>query len=69
MEPERAPEFLQIIDKIERERPEVTAAKLAPFGIDPTELNEFMARPASELGGALVKLEADLQRAWLGWIM
>ena len=63
---ERAPEFLQIIDKIERERPEVTAAKLAPFGIDPAELDRFMAQPASALGGALVAVEADLHARGLG---
>ena len=60
VEAHRAPEFLQIIDKIERERPEATAARLAAFGVDPAELDRFMARPASELGGALVALEADL---------
>ncbi len=58
---ERAPEFLQIIDKIERERPEVTAAKLAPFGIEPAELERFMAQPVAKLGGALVAVEADLR--------
>ena len=63
---ERAPEFLQIIDKIERERPEVTAAKLAPFGVDPAELDRFMVQPASALGGALVAVEADLHARGLG---
>ncbi len=58
---ERAPEFLQIIDKIERERPEVTAQKLAGFGVTREELDAFLARPAAELGGALGTLEADLQ--------
>ena len=57
----RAPEFLQIIDKVERERPEATAAKLAPFGVSYDELQAFLARPASELGGALGTLEADLR--------
>jgi histidyl-tRNA synthetase len=57
---DRAAEFLQIVDKLERERPEVTAAKLAQFGVAPAELNEFLARPAARLGGALGSLEADL---------
>ena len=57
---ERAAEFLQIIDKIERERPEVSAQKLATFGVTRAELDAFLARPASELGGALGTLEADL---------
>ena len=63
---ERAPEFLGIIDKIERERPEVTAARLAPFGVDPAELDRFMAQPVSALGGSLVALEADLHARGLG---
>ena len=58
---ERAPEFLQIIDKVERERPEVTAQKLEAFDVGRGELDAFLARPASELGGSLGKLEADLQ--------
>ena len=58
---ERASEFLQIIDKIERERPEAVAQKLAAFGVTREELDAFLARPASELGGALGALEADLQ--------
>ena len=58
---ERAPEFLQIIDKIERERPEVTAQKLAAFGVARAELDAFLARPAAELGGALGPVEADLR--------
>ena len=58
---ERADEFLQIIDKLERERPEVTAQKLEPFGVTREELDAFLARPASELGGALGTLEADLR--------
>ena len=57
---ERATEFLQIIDKIEREKPDVTAQKLATFGVAREELDAFLARPASELGGALGPLEADL---------
>ncbi len=58
---ERADEFLQIIDKLERERPEVTAEKLAAFGVTREEIDAFLARPASELGGALGTVEADLR--------
>jgi histidyl-tRNA synthetase len=57
---ERAAEFLQIIDKLEREKPEVTAEKLRAFGVAREELDAFLARPASELGGALGAVEADL---------
>ena len=58
---ERAAEFLQIIDKIERERPEATAQKLGTFGVTREELDTFLARPAAELGGSLGRLEGDLQ--------
>lgn len=58
---ERATEFLGIIDKIEREKPEVTAERLAGFGVTREELDAFLARPAAELGGALGALEADLR--------
>ena len=57
---ERTTEFLQIIDKIEREKPDVTTEKLAAFNVTRAELDAFLARPASELGGALGPLEADL---------
>ncbi len=43
----RAPEFLQIVDKLERETPEATAAKLQPFGIPLEELNAFIANPGT----------------------
>lgn len=61
VEAERVAEFLAVVDKIEREKPEVTAQKLAAFGVTREELDAFMARPAAELGGALRALEADLQ--------
>ena len=41
---ERAPEFLGIIDKIERERPEATAQKLAGFGVTREELDARVAQ-------------------------
>ncbi len=58
---ERITEFLGIIDKIEREKPEATAERLAGFGVTRAELDAFLARPAAELGGALGALEADLR--------
>ena len=57
---DRVADFLQIIDKIEREKPEVTAAKLAEFQMNREELDAFLARPVSELGGSLAAVEADL---------
>ncbi len=41
----RAPEFLPIIDKIERDTPEVLATKLAPFGLTLEEVRAFIANP------------------------
>lgn len=57
---ERTPEFLQIVDKLEREKPEATDAKLQAFHLTRAELDAFLARPASELGGSLAALEIDL---------
>ena len=53
---ERSEEFLQIIDKLEREREEVNVAKLATFGIALPELREFLARPAPILESLAVAL-------------
>lgn len=40
-------EFLGIIDKIERDKPDALAARLAPFGITLDEVRGFMADPAN----------------------
>lgn len=37
-------EFLSVIDKIERDPPETTAAKLLPFGLTPEAVRTFIAR-------------------------
>ena len=58
---ERAPDFLQIIDKLEREEPGVTTKKLADYNLTRVELDDFLARPPAELGGALGPLAADLE--------
>jgi histidyl-tRNA synthetase len=42
---DRIPEFLQIIDKLEREKPEVTAQKLGTFGLAPEDVTEFIKNP------------------------
>jgi len=41
----RAPEFLQIIDKLEREQPDAIETKLASFGIALAEVRDFIAKP------------------------
>ena len=58
---ELAPKLLTIIDKLEREPEDVTREKLASIGIDLSAVHEFLKRPASQLGGALGALEADLR--------
>jgi histidyl-tRNA synthetase len=44
---DRIPEFLGIIDKIEREKPEVLAEKLATFSLTPESVRGFIADPAN----------------------
>ncbi|MCH7226533.1 histidine--tRNA ligase [Haloferula sp. A504] len=42
---ERIPDFLQIIDKLERDKPENSAAKLADFGLTLDEIQSFIRSP------------------------
>ena len=58
VEKERAAEFLTIVDRIEKMPPEKTEELLAPFGVTPTTLQEFIAR--AEIP-ALAPLLADLE--------
>ena len=53
---DRSEEFLQMIDKLEREREEVNVAKLAAFGVTLPELREFLAKPAPVLEALAVAL-------------
>jgi histidyl-tRNA synthetase len=43
----RGAQFLQIIDKLERDSPEATALKLKDFGVSPEEVREFIANPGA----------------------
>lgn len=56
---ESIPEFLNIIDKLEREKPEVLASKLAAFGLTPEALRDFIAKPANA-STAYQEILADL---------
>ncbi|HTI71612.1 MAG TPA: ATP phosphoribosyltransferase regulatory subunit [Candidatus Limnocylindria bacterium] len=58
--PEKAYEFYQVIDKIERERPEVSAEKLAALGISFDEVKAFIDRsePTPQLQSILDNLAA-----------
>ncbi len=41
------PEFLGIIDKLEREKPDVLKTRLAAFGLTPESVRDFIANPAN----------------------
>jgi histidyl-tRNA synthetase len=58
--PEREYEFFQIIDKLERETPEVSAGKLQALGFSLEQVREFIQRgePSPELQGILDNLRA-----------
>lgn len=55
---ERTLDFLSVIDKLERERPEVTAEKLAAFGLTYEQINRFIEEPPS---GISPKYDAVLE--------
>ncbi len=59
-DPARAYEFYQIVDKLERERPEVSAEKLSALGIAMAEVQEFIRAsvPEPELQAVLDNLSA-----------
>ena len=44
---EVVPEFLNIIDKLEREKPDLLTTKLAAFGLTPQAVRDFIATPAN----------------------
>lgn len=56
---ERIPEFLGIIDKIEREKPEVLEQKLATFSLTPSSVRAFIADPTNA-SSAYVAIREDL---------
>lgn len=59
------PDFLQIIDKLEREKPEVTAQKLAALGLTAEEVTGFIANPANA-SAAFDTIRAELTARGLG---
>ncbi len=62
---ERIPEFLQIIDKLEREKPEVTAEKLGTFGLATGEIETFIRQPENA-SLAFEAIREDLEARGLG---
>jgi len=59
------PDFLQIIDKLEREKPEVTAQKLAALGLTTEEVTAFIAKPENA-SAAFDVIRAELGARGLG---
>jgi histidyl-tRNA synthetase len=59
-DPARAYEFYQVVDKLEREKPEVSAEKLSALGIAMAEVQEFIRAsvPEPELQAVLDNLSA-----------
>ncbi len=60
------PEFLGIVDKLEREKPDVSAAKLAPYGVTVEELRGFIADPPAGASPAWAAIRDDLCARGLG---
>jgi histidyl-tRNA synthetase len=58
--PEKESPFYQAIDKLERESPEESRAKLAAFGLSLDEVNQFIAdgKPTAELEAIVKNLRA-----------
>ncbi len=54
------PEFLTVIDKLEREKPEVTAARLAGFSLTVEQVQEFIAHPPADASPAYAAIREDL---------
>jgi histidyl-tRNA synthetase len=59
-QPEKAYDFYQVIDKLEREDPAESQAKLQPLGFSVDAVKEFIAKgePTAELAAVLSNLEA-----------
>ncbi|MDP4645598.1 MAG: histidine--tRNA ligase [Akkermansiaceae bacterium] len=62
---EMMPDFLNLVDKLEREKPEVLEEKLSKFGATLTEVNDFVANP-EDAEGTFQEILKDLQARGLG---
>ncbi|MCH5284205.1 MAG: histidine--tRNA ligase [Akkermansiaceae bacterium] len=58
---ERTPDFLSVVDKYERDRPEVCSEKLAAFGLTREELVSFIQNPPAGISPRFDAVLADLQ--------
>jgi histidyl-tRNA synthetase len=59
------PDFLNLIDKIEREKPEALAQKLAAWSLDLEQVRSFIANPAGA-SSAYLAIQQDLTARGLG---
>lgn len=62
---ESIPDFLNIVDKLEREKPEVLAQRLAAYGLSVEAIRAFIADPANA-SPAYDAIQADLSDRGLG---
>lgn len=62
---DQLPGLLEVVDKLERARPEESAAKLEPYGITLDQVRNFIANPLEEAAG-LATIVADLTARGLG---
>ncbi len=62
---ESIPDFLQIIDKLEREKPEATEQKLAALGLTTDEVTTFIANPENA-SAAFETIRAELTARGMG---
>lgn len=62
---EMMPDFLNLVDKLEREKPEVLVQKLAAFGTTLEEVKGFVANP-QDAEGTFNEILADLKARGLG---
>ena len=65
---ESIPDFLGIIDKIEREKPEVLEQKLAAFSLTPDGVRAFIADPANASAAYLAIREDLSARGFAGFV-
>lgn len=62
---EKVPDFLQIIDKLERDKPEISAGKLGALGLSPDDVRGFIDNPANA-SAAFDTIRAELEARGLG---
>ena len=59
--PEQTPDFLAVVDKLERDRPEVSEQKLAALGISRESVMDFIQNPPNDVSPRYETVLAELQ--------